>query len=415
MAGRHEGSQTGALGLYTDLYELRMVDSYLREQMTAPATFSLFIRPTAERPWFVAHGMHRVTELIDAYRFGDTELAYLAEQGFGEPVLAYLSALEPSGEIRAVEEGTVVLAQEPLLEVTAQPAQPPVCGSPWPGSANELHRYAQLQQRLAPLFRRVVFRGSKDDIKQIAVDGTTYGELFGFVARGLVAEDRGYRGAELMPLRHIGWEDSGIGGLGPFFVSRAEALAFGAADRRRLLLLVDLGDWTEYAEGYAVLALYDISASPELLDAAEVNFNRHVGFGSPARLSSSSGLDLFVVNSSHSNSHQGYLFTALLMVEADRLELIDTIFTLSQHSCAGEWRQTPEVAFGAGEAGREPIVATVIVETTPWDEDCGDDAPRLEQSRREVSVIYHFDPASSRYVAESDALKRLEVETEDRF
>jgi hypothetical protein len=58
---RREGSaRTGQLGLCTDLYELRMAESYLRRDMTAPATFSLCIRPTAARSWYVALGIdHR--------------------------------------------------------------------------------------------------------------------------------------------------------------------------------------------------------------------------------------------------------------------------------------------------------------------------------------------------------------------
>lgn len=39
------------MGLYTDLYELRMVASYLRRGMTAPAISSLFCRRAAARPW----------------------------------------------------------------------------------------------------------------------------------------------------------------------------------------------------------------------------------------------------------------------------------------------------------------------------------------------------------------------------
>lgn len=117
--GREGSARTGRVGLCTDLYELRMVESYLRRGMTAPATFSLFIRPAAARPWYVALGVHRVLELLDSFRFGPEELAYLREQGFGEDTLGWLEAFAPSGEVWAVPDGTVVLAQEPIAEVTA--------------------------------------------------------------------------------------------------------------------------------------------------------------------------------------------------------------------------------------------------------------------------------------------------------
>lgn len=117
---RREGSaRTGALGLHTDLYELRMTESYLRAGMTEPATFSLFVRPAVERPWFVALGVQRVLELLETFRFGDEELGYLREQGFRDETLDWLGDLEPSGEVWAVPDGTIVLANEPIVEVTA--------------------------------------------------------------------------------------------------------------------------------------------------------------------------------------------------------------------------------------------------------------------------------------------------------
>lgn len=117
---RREGSaRTDRAGLHTDLYELRMVDSYLQRGMTAPATFSLFIRPAAARPWYVALGVHRLLELLDTFRFGPSEIAYLRTLGFGEPTLSWLASFEPRGEVWAVPDGTVVLAQEPIVEITA--------------------------------------------------------------------------------------------------------------------------------------------------------------------------------------------------------------------------------------------------------------------------------------------------------
>lgn len=118
---RREGSaRTGRLGLCTDLYELRMVDSYVRQGMTAPATFSLFIRPASVRPWYVAFGIERALELLTAYAFGPEELEELQRLGVSAEARDVLADLEyDTGEVWAVEDGTVVLAQEPLLEVTA--------------------------------------------------------------------------------------------------------------------------------------------------------------------------------------------------------------------------------------------------------------------------------------------------------
>ncbi len=96
-----------------------MVESYVRHRMEAAATFSLFVRPSVARPWLVAAGMDQVLAVLDAFRYGPEELAYLAEQDVPDETLLWLEQLEPSGEVWSVEDGTVVLADEPLLEVTA--------------------------------------------------------------------------------------------------------------------------------------------------------------------------------------------------------------------------------------------------------------------------------------------------------
>jgi nicotinate phosphoribosyltransferase len=107
------------LGLHTDLYELRMAATCLRHGRTDPATFSLYIRPDPARPWFLAAGIEQALEVLRRFRYGSEELAYLRTQGIPEDALDWLAHVEPSGEVWAVPEGTVVLGEEPLLEVTA--------------------------------------------------------------------------------------------------------------------------------------------------------------------------------------------------------------------------------------------------------------------------------------------------------
>lgn len=122
MTGHHRrgSGATGHLGLCTDLYELRMVASYLQQGMTAPATFSLFIRPNAARSWYVALGIERVLELLPSFTFGPEELDELERLGIDPAVREALGAWRvDTGELWAVPDGTVVLAQEPLLEMTA--------------------------------------------------------------------------------------------------------------------------------------------------------------------------------------------------------------------------------------------------------------------------------------------------------
>jgi nicotinate phosphoribosyltransferase len=107
--------------LFTDLYELTMAASYFREAMNRPATFSLFVRKLPpSRGFLIAAGLEDVLEYLRALRFTRPALDYLKSLGrFDGHFLDFLAELRFTGRVRAVSEGTVVFADEPLLEVTA--------------------------------------------------------------------------------------------------------------------------------------------------------------------------------------------------------------------------------------------------------------------------------------------------------
>ncbi|GGR53468.1 nicotinate phosphoribosyltransferase [Streptomyces roseolus] len=105
----------------TDLYEVTMALSYLREDMRAPATFSLFVRDLPPgRGFLVAAGLEPALDRLARFRVGDADAEEFAT-ALRRPVadLAPLRGLSFDGEVRAVPEGRIVLAGEPLLEVTA--------------------------------------------------------------------------------------------------------------------------------------------------------------------------------------------------------------------------------------------------------------------------------------------------------
>jgi len=112
---------TRQAALFTDLYELTMAASYFRERMTAAATFSLFVRTLPKtRSFLVAAGLEDVLAYLEAFRFSDEGIAYLRTlRRFDERFLEFLPTLRFTGEVRAVPEGTVAFANEPLLEITA--------------------------------------------------------------------------------------------------------------------------------------------------------------------------------------------------------------------------------------------------------------------------------------------------------
>lgn len=107
--------------LVTDLYELKMAASYLRRGMTAPATFSLFVRDLPEGWGFlVACGLESCLEFLESFRFADEDLDYLrADLGYPDETIEAFARLRFTGDVRAIPEGRVLFAHEPLLEVTA--------------------------------------------------------------------------------------------------------------------------------------------------------------------------------------------------------------------------------------------------------------------------------------------------------
>jgi nicotinate phosphoribosyltransferase len=108
-------------GLLTDLYELNMAASYLRRGMRGPATFSLFVRHLPpNRGFLVAAGLEDAMAFLETFGFEDADLAYLGDVlGFDDRDLEGFRGLRFTGDVWAIPEGRLVVADEPLLEVTA--------------------------------------------------------------------------------------------------------------------------------------------------------------------------------------------------------------------------------------------------------------------------------------------------------
>lgn len=108
-------------GLFTDLYELTMAASYVREGMGGDATFSLFVRHLpAGRPFLVFAGLEDTLRYLEALGFDDEALRYLERLDLFDPgFLEFLRTVRFTGDVWAMPEGTVAFANEPLLEVTA--------------------------------------------------------------------------------------------------------------------------------------------------------------------------------------------------------------------------------------------------------------------------------------------------------
>ncbi len=107
--------------LFTDLYQLTMTQAYLAEGMRSTAVFELFFRTLPkERNYIVAAGLDDVLDALEHLHVSDVEIEYLKRLGiFSQPLLDWLRAFQFTGDVYAVPEGTVVFANEPLVQIIA--------------------------------------------------------------------------------------------------------------------------------------------------------------------------------------------------------------------------------------------------------------------------------------------------------
>lgn len=113
---------TGSPALRTDRYELTMVDAAMQagthDRECVFEAFSRHLPPT--RRYGVVAGTGRLLELIDQFRFGDEELAWLREnEVVATATLDWLADYRFSGTIHGYQEGEVYFPGSPILLVDA--------------------------------------------------------------------------------------------------------------------------------------------------------------------------------------------------------------------------------------------------------------------------------------------------------
>ncbi|WP_436927677.1 nicotinate phosphoribosyltransferase [Halosimplex amylolyticum] len=116
--------------LFTDMYELRMMQAYYNQGHNPRATFSLFFRELPpNRGYMVTAGLEQSIHYIENISFSERTIEFLTEQGFDDEFLSHLNSLEFTGKVRALPEGTLVFANEPMVEVTVPILQAQLLGT----------------------------------------------------------------------------------------------------------------------------------------------------------------------------------------------------------------------------------------------------------------------------------------------
>ena len=108
--------------LMTDFYELTMAQTYFNEgKQDEEVYFDIFFRNNPfEGGYTISGGLEETINYIKNFKFDEKEIEYLRELNtFTDEFLDYLKNLKFTGDIYAVEDGTMVFPNEPVLTVKA--------------------------------------------------------------------------------------------------------------------------------------------------------------------------------------------------------------------------------------------------------------------------------------------------------
>lgn len=107
--------------LFTDLYQLTMLQAYYAQGLTGEAVFELFYREMPEdRNYVMVAGLGEVLDYLENLRLTQEELEWLKSRGqFSEGLLEALREFRFTGDVYGVPEGTLVFENQPMVQVVA--------------------------------------------------------------------------------------------------------------------------------------------------------------------------------------------------------------------------------------------------------------------------------------------------------
>jgi len=109
------------VALFTDLYELTVSAAFFEHGFNDTASFELSMRRMPPgRGFMIAAGIERLIEALEEYRFDAAAIEHLESLHLFKPAfLEFLANLRFTGMIRALPEGTIYFAGEPIAEIRA--------------------------------------------------------------------------------------------------------------------------------------------------------------------------------------------------------------------------------------------------------------------------------------------------------
>jgi len=114
---KKKSSETDSSALFTDFYSLTMAQGYWKNNRDERAVFEMFFRHQPfSGGYSIFAGLGVLLEKLSNFHFSDDDIAYLKslsifEKGFTD----YLKTFRFTGTLWAMDEGTVIFPQEPLI------------------------------------------------------------------------------------------------------------------------------------------------------------------------------------------------------------------------------------------------------------------------------------------------------------
>ena len=108
--------------MMTDFYELTMAQTYFdKGEQNKKVYFDIFFRKNPfEGGYAIMGGLDNIVDYINNFKITEEDINYLRKTGkFKEDFLEYLKNLKFTGDIFAIEDGTPIFPNEPVLTVKA--------------------------------------------------------------------------------------------------------------------------------------------------------------------------------------------------------------------------------------------------------------------------------------------------------
>ncbi len=105
--------------LNTDFYELTMMQGFFLEKKNPRVVFDMFYRTNPYKGGYtIFTGLEHLIDELEKFRFSEEDISYLRSlEKFDPSFIDYLASYSFSGDIYAMDEGTVAFPGEPLIRV----------------------------------------------------------------------------------------------------------------------------------------------------------------------------------------------------------------------------------------------------------------------------------------------------------